>query len=421
MNKYLQQRTLFPPQIRRRPSTNLNMVVVIPAYDEPYLLRSLMSLHKCELPRCSVEVIVVVNESERTSDTVRKVNKQVADQVWEWAKTVNRPQLWFHVLHHDQLNPKHAGVGLARKIGMDEAVFRLEKSRNKKGVIVCFDADSKCDKNYFIEIEKHFQNNPKMQACGIHFEHPLHGIDFEDEVYEAILDYELHLRYYVDAQRLAGFPFAFQTIGSSMAVRSDAYQQQGGMNKRKAGEDFYFLHKFIELGKFKELNSTRVIPSPRPSHRVPFGTGKAVDELMKSQADYLTYAPQSFLDLQAFFKIIPQLYKIDFQNINTLLAELPDSIKAFLPEIDFEKKIKEIRSNTRTFPSFKNRFFRWFNAFILMKYVHFARDHFYPNIPVTKATQWLLTELKICFENLPSKKEMLSCIRDIDRNTKHYF
>lgn len=416
MNKYLQQRTLYPPQIRRRPATNLGIVVVIPAYDEPYLLLSLMALHRCDPPRCSVEVIVVINDSERDSEEIRERNLNIANQVEEWAKTANRPEKNFHVLYHTKLAHKHCGVGLARKIGMDEAVFRLEKVRNKRGVIVCFDADSKCDKNYLAEIDRHFREKKKTQACGIHFEHPLQGIDHEDEVYKAIIDYELHLRYYVNAQRFARFPFAYQTIGSSMAVRCDAYQQQGGMNRRKAGEDFYFLHKFIPLGKFTELNTTRVIPSPRCSHRVPFGTGKAVDELIKAQIGYLTYAPESFVDLKAFFKIIPKLQSIDNQQIESILQQLPASIQAFLIEVDFENNLIEIKKNTANSASFRNRFFRWFNAFMLMKYVHFTRDHYYPNVPVAEASQWLLNELKVTLPDNSTPKNMLITFRDLDRS-----
>ncbi|MFK7933792.1 MAG: glycosyltransferase family 2 protein [Saprospiraceae bacterium] len=415
MNTYLQQRTLHPPQIRRRPAPNLGMVVVIPAYDEPFLLRSLMSLHKCEPPRCSVEIIVVVNDSERDSKEVIERNLEIANQVDEWSRKNSRPERYYHVLYHSKLFHKHSGVGLARKIGMDEAVFRLEKAKNKRGVIVCFDADSKCDRNYLSEIDRHFREQTKTQACGIHFEHPLHGIDQEDDVYEAILDYELHLRYYVNAQRFAGFPFAYQTIGSSMAVRCDAYQQQGGMNRRKAGEDFYFLHKFIPLGKFTELNTTRVIPSPRCSHRVPFGTGKAVAELIKSKGEYLTYAPQSFIDLKIFFSIVSKLRTVDVPETEIIIGSLPQSIQAFLTEVNFSENLLEIQKNTKNAKTFKTRFFRWFNAFMLMKYVHFARDHYYPNVSIAETSAWLLIESKVDNTQPLSKLDMLKSWRKIDR------
>jgi hypothetical protein len=244
-----------------------------------------MSLKKCKRPTCDVEVIIIINHSETAPAQVKAKNQKTYEQAILWAHENNQPHLKFYPLLLDDLSRKHAGVGLARKIGMDEACYRFERIYNKKGIIACFDADSRCDVNYLQALESHFKQNPSAQACGIYFEHPLSGPDFPEEVYKAISQYELHLRYYVHAQRWAGIPHAWQTIGSSMAVRCDAYQQQGGMNRRQAGEDFYFLHKFIQLDHFGEITSTKVIPSPRPSHRVPFGTGRAVGDLLKSNSN----------------------------------------------------------------------------------------------------------------------------------------
>ncbi len=39
---------------------------------------------------------------------------------------------------------------------------------------------------------------------------------------------------------VCGVSHAYHTIGSSMAVRCSAYAKIGGMNRRKAGEDFIF-------------------------------------------------------------------------------------------------------------------------------------------------------------------------------------
>ena len=84
--------------------------------------------------------------------------------------------------------------------------------------------------------------------------------------------YECHLRYYVEALRFAGFPHAYHTIGSAMAVRPEAYMKQGGMNRRKAEKIFYFLNKIMLLGNFSECLSTVVYPLPGhpkecPRHR----------------------------------------------------------------------------------------------------------------------------------------------------------
>jgi hypothetical protein len=167
-----------------------------------------------------------------------------------------------------------------------------------------------------------------------------------------------------------------------MAVRCQDYIKQGGMNRRKAGEDFYFLQKFIELGNFGEMDRTTVYPSGRVSDRVPFGTGKAVQEALEKEGVVLTYHIQSFKDIKILFEGVDALWDIQTSQIPHFLESMPKSVNRYLYNIDFEDKVIAIKSNTSNKNSFKKRFFRWFNAFQLMKYLHFARDNFYPNQPV---------------------------------------
>lgn len=416
MATYLEKLALFPKLIEAPPDKDLNIIVVIPCYDEPDLMASLNSLFECVLPSCQVEVIVVVNDSEIENEETKLRNQKTFDTANDWKKQYNSKWISFHFLYKNNLPKKIAGVGTARKIGMDEAVRRFESIGNSKGIICCFDADSLCEPNYFQAVHDYFLKNEKAKACGIYFEHPLEGDEFSPEIYDAIIDYELHLRYYVHAQRWAGFPFAFQTIGSSMAVRCDAYQQQGGMNKRKAGEDFYFIHKFIPLGNFADITDTKVIPSPRQSHRVPFGTGRAVNEILDSSDTYLTYHPQIFDDLRPWSLAIDSLFSMKKEDVYQLLEKIPKSISSFLLKIDFPTKLLEIQSNTTNPTTFVQRYYRWFNAFLMMKYVHFARDNFYPNIPVEKAAKWLLEKKMGKNFSEKNKKEMLEEFRRWDKS-----
>ncbi len=408
-NFYLNRYGFTGRLIDEEPSQDLNIVVVIPCYKESELKTALQSLLNCVYPKCDVEVIVVVNASEIESEEVKELNLKTYNAALEFVKEWQSDRISGHVLLHHDLPKKHAGVGLARKIGMDEAVRRFALLNKPRGVIVCYDADSCCDTNYFVELEKHFEENPLSNACSIHFEHPLEGEEYSPQIYNAITDYELHLRYYIQIQKWCGFDHAFQTIGSSMAVRSDTYQKQGGMNKRKAGEDFYFLHKVIPLGNFTELKTTKTIPSPRQSDRVPFGTGRAVNEILEANDDhYLTYSPETFILLKPFFDSIELFYKAE--NVAHNCEEL---VCAFLETQDFERNISEIKKQSKTIETFRNRFFRWFNGFMLMKYAHFSRDHYYPNIPVEQAVEKLL--LLKNEQHIPStKKDMLLLMRSID-------
>jgi len=261
-----------------------------------------------------------------------------------------------------------------RKIGMDEAV-RIFRKADHDGVIVCYDADCRCEENYLAEIEKTYQNH-KVNAGVVFYEHQLNR-----ENHEAILNYELYLRYYIDALRYAGFPYAHQTLGSCITVRCSHYEKVGGMNTRKAGEDFYFLNKTIPLGGFAEINTTTVRPSDRVSDRVPFGTGRAVQDILQSEDTYHVYHPNSFEDLKIFFS------RMDWFSESSEWL-IPKSIQDFLG-IDWREQIVELKGKVSSEQNFEKRFFHWFDAFKILKYVHFCRDHYYQNVELREALDWL--------------------------------
>ena len=52
--------------------------------------------------------------------------------------------------------------------------------------------------------------------------------------------------------KYARSPYAFHTIGSTMAVSANHYAKVRGFPKREAGEDFYLLNK---LAKVKTLGA----------------------------------------------------------------------------------------------------------------------------------------------------------------------
>lgn len=406
MNFYLSRYAFRDQLIDTNPSNSLGLIVIIPCCNETNLIASLASLAECEQPNSDVEVIVVINAAENASETIIKQNKSTFDEARLWVTKHELSWLKFHFIQENSLPKKHAGVGLARKIGMDEAVRRFEQVNNPNGVIVCFDADSLCEKNYLVEIEKHFNQNSKTPAASIHFEHPIEGNEYDEKNYDGIMQYELHLRYYKNGLQYAGLPYAYHTIGSSMAVRNTAYQKQNGMNKRKAGEDFYFLQKLIPLGDFTEIKTTKVIPSPRVSDRVPFGTGKAMQDWLDSSDDeMLSYNVESFKDLKNFVEQVPNLY----EQTN---VELPQSVSTFLATIDFEESLHKIKANATSEKHFVKLFFNWFNAFKVLKYMHFARDNYYAYILVSEAADDLLVCLSL--EKEQTLRNLLLRFRKLD-------
>jgi len=409
MNYYLDHFSVRDQFLDDEVSPNLGIVVVIPCYNEPDLVSTLQSLNRCDLPVCQVEVITVINSSEIENEEVIRQNKKTLNSAVEWKENNKKEGINFYFIFEGKLPGKDAGVGLARKIGMDEAVRRFEKINKKEGVIVCFDADSLCQTNYLAEIEKHFNNSPNTPGCSIHFEHPLSGDQYGEDIYVGIAEYELHLRYYKNALDYCGLPYAYHTIGSSMAVRNSVYQKQNGMNKRKAGEDFYFLQKIIPLGNFTELTTTTVIPSPRISDRVPFGTGKAMQNYVDSQMqEHLSYNLKSFIDLKQFCKLVPNLYTNNE-------CKIPGSIQSYLNEINWKNNLEKIRKNSPSKTHFVKQFYNWFNAFKVLKFVHYARDHFYNDVSVYQSAKGLLELIGIESGN---KEELIYIYRKLDKKHK---
>lgn len=390
------------------------MCVVIPCYNEPNLIKSLGSIAACTLPACDVEVIVVINHPEGVDYEVLENSSKAVKDIDEANRLWGSKRLRFHAVMAFNLPRKKAGVGYARQIGMDEAAYRLLSVGRQEGVIVCFDADSQCMSNYLTELYELWMQHPKTHACSIRFEHPLSGDEFPAEVYNGIAAYELHLRYYNQASRFIGFPFAYHTVGSSMACSAEAYVKFGGMNRHQAGEDFYFLQKIIPHGHFRELNTTCVYPSPRPSNRVPFGTGRTMSKLVYSHEPISTYHLESFLNLESLFQNIATLYNYSSNQIERFIELLAQPLSDFLFQVDATKSIENVRANSSSFKTFKKRFFLWFDAFMLLKYMNFAAENYYGKQSVDEQSKSLLACMGYKPYETLNTKELLLRYREME-------
>ena len=177
-------------KVAHQPFDDLRIIVVIPIYNEEDLTPTLESLFlNQENYSFSVEVIALVNDSINEKKEVKESNQKTFIQLKDFAKNNNNEKAFLIPIYMDDLDPKHAGVGSARKLGMDLALERY-KSIKSNGIIVGLDADTVVTSNYFLEIDSFFQKNIE-QAVSIHFEHPLKGDKYPDFHYNQIINYEL--------------------------------------------------------------------------------------------------------------------------------------------------------------------------------------------------------------------------------------
>jgi len=389
--------------------SNLKLIIVIPCLAETGITQTLDSLKLNSGFDFNVECLIVVNHAESASTEIKSLNQNILNKLLQIQQESKGSQIKFIPIEIFNQPDKKAGVGLARKTGMDLAMSHLKKARRfKDGIIVCLDGDCTVQENYIFEIDRYFREN-KSNGCSIYFEHPIDG-----ENTNAIIDYELFLRYYTNALRWSGFPYAFQTVGSSMAVSVEAYEKQGGMNVRKAGEDFYFLNKIIQLGSFGDLTSTTVYPSSRKSERVPFGTGREMIEWEQNRR-LLAYSPESFLELKNIFSLISRFRECE--NPIALLYEkkIHPAFISYLTQQDLNEAIAEAKSNTASLQAFHKRFFAWMNAFRIMKLLNELSLSAFQKIPIRDCAAWLWHELSPSMPVGMDAKTLLLHFRKFDR------
>ncbi len=373
--KYL-QKSKNEALIEEVPGKDVGIIIVIPCFREPDIRKTLESVYACTIPSVKVEVIVLINHSEIASEEIKAYNINSKIDLENWIKSHSRDGFRFFAVGPLNLKKKWAGAGLARKKGMDEAVRRFSLIEKPGGIIVSLDADTLVAPNYLVEIEKYFIKNSKDIGATIAFEHQKQGLDKRQ--LEGIQLYEKYLNYYKKALDFTGYPYSMFTIGSAFAVTALAYVKRGGMNRRQAGEDFYFLQNLVQMGTVGEIETTKVYPSARLSNRVPFGTGPILQKWMNGEEDLThTYNFQAFIDLQKLFSFKNSFFKIDAAQFNKTLKQLPDSISSFIQYDNFWDDLADLNKNCSNLNSFQTRFFQKFNAFKILKYLNFAHEKFF--------------------------------------------
>ncbi len=405
VNQYFNRFPFRKINIALEPSKDLKIIVVIPSYNEKNIQPTIDSLFlKQDDFSFNVEVIVLINNSESEIEEIKEQNLLTLKTLQILSETYSKRNMHLIPVLIGDLDAKYAGVGWARKLGMDIATQRF-RTINFNGTIVGLDADTVVESNYLNSIYSFFSNN-NFNAASIYFEHPITGDSFSDVHLEQIKYYELHLRYYKNSLKYSNLPYSFHTIGSAFALTASAYARQGGMNRRKAGEDFYFINKLIKGEIFGEINDTKVMPSPRVSNRVPFGTGRAILEGLNTKKDLsLTYDFQSFEVIHSW---INRIETKDFKYEN-----FPEILKAYLGEEIWIKHHTMMLNNTNSHKSYLKLFYNIFDAFWMLKFIHYLRDNYYPNTRLLDNTNALL--IKMNYPIISSIASQLEFLRKLDK------
>ena len=266
------------------------------------VLKARENMEKSRINRKRVAVVVLLNDSEITPTHLKKKNKMLFENL---RKNFSESDGVF-VRWLKDIPEKISGVGFARRVAMDESIcvfsreFLEGRTQEKEGLweeesmnerffdflrqkfIFSLDSDVEVSEDYF---SCAFSSLDMRNAgFGVYlFEHRLSD---NPEEKEAGILWELFLRYWRDSLRVVSYPFAFYPIGSLFVMRASTYALTGGMNIRKAGEDFYFMQKVFGVEKVVDIPAY-VFPKAVAVERTPFGTGKEISLYISGKKDRL--------------------------------------------------------------------------------------------------------------------------------------
>lgn len=359
--------------------------VVLPALGEgAFLPETLASLLPGETP---AQVVVVVNNRPPShADPAQAAdNRETLDALRAGRLACPGAALaWVDAASPGREIPPGEGVGTARKIGLDLALGILDAGDG--AVLASLDGDSPAAPGYLDALAA-FGEAPDAWAGWCAFEHPLDA--------PAMAAYELHIRCYARGLRWAGSPYAFPAIGSTMACTAAAYAAAGGMNRREAGEDFYFLQQLAKTGTVRPVPGAKVFPSARASARVPFGTGAKLSQWRGDPDLIRTYDPGVYAVLREWLdsaRAAADAGAPAGEWVRAAGAAHP-ALAVFLEEARFPAAWERLRAEAPTPRHRLRAFHEWFDGLRTLRAVHRLRDAGLDSLPVPQAAARLAAQL----------------------------
>ena len=358
IDKYLKKRAVKGPWkiYNTLPPKKYDIVICIPCYREnDFIFETLESLNNQNYKNLSqVLVVVVVNNSD--IDDL----KVIEDNQITFSKLISNNynyDLGVVDAYSDKLSLRknEAGVGMARRIGMDLSIKFLRPS----SVMCLLDADTIVSEEYIESILSDY-NYKQWNSCTVSFSHRLNI----PETKAHIIEYEKLLKETSHHMMLSGSPYFPVPLGPTIICTVESYVAVGGMNKKKASEDFYFLQELIKYGNTALISKELVYPSSRISIRAYLGTGVRMRNCISGDLDIdsLYYSSNSYSVLKKWISLGSKSYQLSFSDLSKSIDLIHPKLKEFLYEFDIDS-VWDSLHEAPTKDHFTQQFHRWFDAF----------------------------------------------------------
>jgi hypothetical protein len=338
--------------LRIAPHLSYDNVLVIPAYAETtdFINRTLGNI------RQSVLLILVANAPPGNSISTQCFTNELLDEL---------PHHWHHqnltlldyapdidILLVDRCQDGYTisanqGVGLARKIGFDLALYLIQQGIVKSPWIYTTDADAVLPREYF---DAKPATGSTVAARIFPFRHTA-----EPALEVASRLYDLSLHYYVEGLRYSGSPYAYQSIGSTLSIHYESYAKVRGFPKKSAGEDFYMLNKLAKVGRIESLTSPEMI----------------IFTLLKNWLDVF---PEIWLNRSV----------IDIKFLTRNAQKHQVALEDCLIRMGVLEMIQSGLDQYKNINTFERYLHHWFDAFRTLKFIHILRDSRFKSVPAEK-------------------------------------
>jgi len=402
--QYLERHAEPEARVAATISETFGHILIVPAYGErDGLFQTLGSVPGG--PDGEVLIVLVLNAREDSPPPVHEANdaarQRLARELPQRTSLSENPAITLHVMPGgrllviDRARPGHflpakQGVGLARKIGNDIALELHAAGRIGSPWLGNTDADVLLPKDYFEQLAP---VDPATTSASIYFFD--HRFAADPELAEAGRLYEISLRYYVLGLAWAGSPYAYQSMGSCLAIPAEAYASVRGFPKKNAAEDFYVLDKLAKFGAIQRLAGTPIQLDGRLSDRVPFGTGRALTDMTTTKrgvASYRLYHPLVFAHLAAWLRVLEAIAEKG-GNVDQPLEALPagnpflraDLLQETLASLGAFEAVREAIARSKDPETLRRHLHTWFDAFRTLRFIHEMRDGGLKSLPWRQA------------------------------------
>ena len=346
------------------PKDKYDIIITIPCYNEyDYIFKTLNSINIQDSVYLEKTIVsIVINNSMDEDESVILNNKKTYEKL---LNSIYDFDLIVIDAFSDgkAIEPKFSGAGMARKISVDVMLNHL-----KEDSLICFiDADTILSDKYLTCIKSSYSKN-KWQASIVNFSHQ----NDEPKTKVLIKEYEKYLKETAANIKSCGSPYGYVSLGSTMVCTYLAYISVGGMNRKIASEDFYFLQELEKYCGVKQINDILVHPSSRYASRLYLGTSMRLQKSLAGELDLSTlyFSKDAYNILEKWIQLALSSKEKTYNTLKDNILRIDHDLLEFLNSINLKGAWESI-VNSPSSNHFEKQFHRWFDGLSIFKLLKF--------------------------------------------------